>query len=315
MNKSAIIFGLKGYKLTSKEKFLFKKLKPWGIILFSRNVKNLYQLTNLVREVKKIFKDKKYPILIDQEGGKVSRLNKIINLSFFSQNFFGNLHESNDKLFYKVYKTYVDTVCDILNKVGINIDTVPVLDVGRKLTHNVIGTRSFSTNPEKVSKLGKLCVKLFEKNKIATVVKHIPGHGLSKYDSHLNTPFIKSSKKNLIKKDFKPFRQCKSLFAMTAHIVYVNYDATNTATHSKIVVDKIIRGHIKFKGILISDDISMKSLKYKLEDNAIKALQSGCNLVLHCNGRYSEMSKLAKVIPKIDKFTQKKTSDFYKFLR
>ena len=102
---------------------------------------------------------------------------------------------------------------------------------------------------------------------------------------------------------------------MTAHVVFAKYDLNNTATHSKIIIDNVIRKHINFKGLLISDDISMKSLKYKLEMNAIKALQAGCNLVLHCNGNLQEMSRLAKVIPNIDNFTRKKTSHFYKFLR
>ena len=315
MNRKAVIFGIKGYRLTNKEKQLFKKIKPWGIILFSRNIKNISQLKILVNDIKKILRDKKYPILIDQEGGKVSRLNKIINLSFFSQYFFGKLYNKDKKLFYKVYKIYTDKVCDLLNMVGININTVPVLDVTGRKTHNFIGSRSFSQNSEKVSKLGKMCISLHERNRIATVVKHIPGHGMSKYDSHFKTPIVATNKKELFKRDFKPFRICKSLFAMTAHVIYSAYDPDNTATHSKIVIDKVIRDHINFKGLLISDDISMKSLKYKLEKNAIKALQAGCNLVLHCNGNINEMSKLAKVIPKIDNFTQKKTSHFYKFLR
>lgn len=314
MNRKAIIFGVNGYRLTNKEKQLFRKAKPWGIILFSRNIKNISQLKFLTYEIKKITNDKKYPILIDQEGGKVSRLNKIINLSFFSQYFFGKLYNKDKKLFYKIYKIYIDKVSDILKRVGININTVPVLDVIRKKSHNVIGSRSFSENPENVSKLGKICIDLYKKNKIATVVKHIPGHGMSKHDTHYKTSIIKSNRKYLIKNDFKPFRACKSLFAMTAHVVYSVYDADNTVTHSRIIIDKIIRNHINFKGLLISDDISMKSLKYKLEENAIKALRAGCNLVLHCNGKMSEMSKLVKVIPKIDNFTQKKTSDFYKFL-
>ena len=138
---------------------------------------------------------------------------------------------------------------------------------------------------------------------------------MSTSDSHYETPIIKASKKELIKRDFKPFKLSKSLFAMTAHAVYSTYDPNNTATHSKIVINKVIRNHINFKGILISDDISMKSLKYGLEENAIRALRAGCNLVLHCNGNIKEMIKLVKVIPKIDKFTQKKTSHFYKFLR
>ena len=197
---------------------------------------------------------------------------------------------------------------------GININTVPVLDVLRRKTHKVIGNRSFSYNPESVSKIGNICIDLYTKNKIATVVKHIPGHGMSKCDSHYKTPIIKTNKKELIKKDFKPFRACKSLFAMTAHVIYSAYDMYNTATHSKIIINKVIRNHINFKGLLISDDISMKSLKYKVEENAIRALHAGCNLVLHCNGNMNEMIKLSKVIPKIDNFTQKKTSHFYKFL-
>ena len=314
MNRIAVIFGVKGYKLTSKEKQLFKKTKPWGIILFSRNIKNLSQLKILIHDIKKILRDKNYPILIDQEGGKVSRLNKIIDLSLFSQYSFGKLYNKNKKLFYIVYKIYIDKVCGIFKKVGININTAPVLDITRKKTPNFIGSRSFSQNSESVSKLGKLCIDLYKKNRIASVVKHIPGHGMTKHDSHYKTPIITTNRKELFKKDFKPFKLCKSHFAMTAHVVYSVYDPDNTATHSKIILDKIVRNHINFKGLLISDDISMKSLKYKLEKNAVKALHAGCNLVLHCNGNINEMSKLAKVIPKIDNFTQKKTSHFYKFL-
>ena len=314
MNRKAIIFGIKGYQLTNKEKYLFRKEKPWGIILFSRNIKNILQLKNLIGDIKKIFNDKKYPILIDQEGGKVSRLNKIIDLSIFSQNYFTLLYNEDKKLFYNCYKIFINKVCDIFKNVGININITPVLDVRRKGAHKIIGSRSFSENPADVIRLGKLCINLYKKNKIATVVKHIPGQGMSKSDTHYKMPIIKTDKKELIKKDFKPFRVCKSFFAMTAHVIYSVYDFDNTATHSKIIIDKIIRNHINFKGLLISDDISMKSLKYELEENATKALQAGCNLVLHCNGKMSEMSKLVKVIPKIDNFTQKKTSDFYKFL-
>ena len=293
---------------------MFKKTKPWGIILFSRNIKSVSQLKSLIDDIKKTFNHKKCPVLIDVEGGKVSRLNKIIDLSNFSQDYFANLYKRNKKLFSIHYKIYINTVCNIFKKVGININTVPVLDIRRNKSHNIIGTRSFSKNPAIVSKLGSLCIDFYKKNKIATVVKHIPGHGLSKCDSHFKTPIIRTSKKELVEKDFKPFKACKSLFAMTAHAIYSMYDSNNTATHSKIIVNQVIRNHINFKGILISDDISMKSLKYSLEENAHKALHAGCNLILHCNGNIREMNKLAKVIPRIDKLTQKKTSHFYKFL-
>ena len=315
MNRIAIIFGIRKHKLTTKEKLLFRKKKPWGIILFSRNIKNIFQLKKLVDDIKKFFKDKKYPILIDQEGGKVSRLNKIIDLSIFSQNFFGESYIKDKKLFSNHYRIHINTICDILKNVGVNINTVPVLDVRRKKSHNIIGSRSFSENSTIVSNLGKLCIDFYEKNKIGTVIKHIPGLGLSKCDSHYKTPIINANKEELFKKDFKPFKVSKSLFAMTAHAIYSKYDSHNTATHSKIVIKEVIRNHMNFKGILMSDDISMKSLKYSVEENAIKALHAGCNLVLHCNGNIREMSKLIKVIPRIDKFTQKKTSQFYKFLR
>ena len=315
MNRKAVIFGIKSHQLSKKEKSFLKKTQPWGIILFSRNVKNFLQLRNLINDIKKIMKDEKYPILIDIEGGKVSRLNKIIDLSSFSQSYFAELYNKDKKIFLRHYKIYINTVCGALRNVGININTVPVLDVRRIKAHNVIGSRSFSTDSTKVSKMGNLCIDFYKKNKIATVIKHIPGHGLSKCDSHYKTPIINADKKELIKKDFKPFKLCKSLFAMTAHAVYSKYDPDNTATHSKIIINNVIRNHINFQGILISDDISMKSLKYRLEENATKALQAGCNLVMHCNSNIKEMSRLAKVIPKIDKFTQKKTSHFYKFLR
>ena len=158
------------------------------------------------------------------------------------------------------------------------------------------------------------CINFHEGNKIATVIKHIPGLGLSKTDTHYKMPIIKASKKELIKTDFKTFRSCESFFAMTAHVVYSIYDSNNTATHSKTIINKVIRKHINFKGLLISDDISMKSLKYNLQKNATKALHAGCNLVLHCNGNIKEMRKLVKVIPRVDNFTKKKTSHFYKFL-
>ena len=314
MNRKAIIFGIKGTELTTEERYLLKTGKPWGIILFSRNIKNFFQLKYLVNDIKKSINDKNYPILIDQEGGKVSRLNKIIDLSLFSQGYFGKLYKSDKKFFYHHYKLYVDRVCDIIKEVGININTVPVLDVRRKNGHNVIGNRSFSSDPATVSKMGKLCINLYNKNRVATVIKHIPGHGLSKSDSHYNLPTVKAKKKELITKDFKPFRMNQSLLAMTAHVIYNSYDPIYTATHSKIVINDVIRKYIGFKGILISDDILMKALRYGLKNNAIRALDAGCNLILHCNGNIREMSKLTKIIPKIDKFTQKKTSDLYKFL-
>ena len=314
MKRKAIIVGIRGIKLSSEEIYLLKKEKPWGVILFSRNIKNLTQLKKLIIDIKNCIKDKNYPILIDQEGGRVSRLNKIIDLSIFSQGFFGNFYKNDRKTFYDYYKIYIDTVCEIIKKVGININTVPVLDVRRKNSHSIIGNRSFSSDASIVSKMGNLCINLYSKNKIATVIKHIPGHGLSKCDSHHKLPVINTKKNELIKKDFKPFKNCKSLFAMTAHVIYSVYDPIYTATHSKIIINDIIRKKLKFRHLLISDDICMKALKYGLKENVIKSLKAGCNLILHCNGNINEMRIIANNVPKIDDFVIKKTSQFYKFL-
>ena len=202
----------------------------------------------------------------------------------------------------------------ILKYMGININTVPVLDIIKKDTHKIISDRSFSKNKKIVSKLGQLCIKFYKNNKIATVIKHIPGHGSAKKDSHYFTPIVKNSKKNLNANDFAPFKKCKSFFAMTAHVIFNSYDARNTATHSKIIIKSLIRKKFGFKGIIISDDISMKALKFNIKTNATKALDAGCNLVLHCNANIQQMERLIKVVPNIDTFTYKKTSDFYNFL-
>ena len=314
MNRKAIIVGIRKEKLTLEEKSFLTREKPWGVILFSRNIKDLNQLKSLVGSIKYIFKDKKYPIIIDQEGGRVSRLNKILDFSLFSQGYFGNIYKNNNNFFLRSYYIYVDAVCNILKDVGININTSPVLDVKEKVSSNFINDRSFSHDPYIVSKIGKLCIDLYQKNKIGTVTKHIPGHGGTDIDSHFATPIIKKSKKELLKKDFKPFKDCKSFFTMTAHAIYKSYDPKNVCTHSAIIINNLIRKKIKFQGIIISDDISMKALKFNLVKNTVKALDAGCNLILHCNGNIKEMKLLSKVIPKIDKFTQKKTAQFYKFL-
>ena len=312
--RKSFITGVKGTKLNEKEIYFLKKYKPWGVILFSRNIKSINQTYKLTSQIKKIFKDENYPILIDEEGGKVSRLNKLIDNSIFSAEFFNNLYIKDKKKFYTYYNVYVKQICYLLNLLGININTVPVLDVKRRITNKVIGNRSFSSNPFVVSKLGKICIKKYHENRIGTVIKHIPGHGLSKVDSHNKLPIIKESINLLNKIDFLPFKKQNSFLAMTAHIVYSSIDSKNTATHSQKVIN-IIRKKIGFKNIIMSDDISMKSLKYSITKNTTQAFNSGCNLVLHCNGKYKEMLIVAKNSPLLSTFIIKKTSQLLNIIR
>ncbi len=312
--RRSFIIGIKGIKLSKKEVFFLKKYKPWGIILFSRNIKTIYQTQKLTSHIKKLFKDKNYPILIDEEGGQVSRLNKFIDNSIFSAEFFSNLYTKDKKKFYIYYNIYVKQIAYLLNLLGININTVPVLDVRRKITNNVIGNRSFSSNPFQVSKLGKICINKFHENSIGTVVKHIPGHGLSKVDSHNKLPIVNHNSDLLNKIDFFPFKKQNAFLAMTAHIVYTSIDKKNTATHSKKIIN-IIRKKIGFKNLIMSDDISMKALKYSISKNTTQAFKAGCNLVLHCNGKYKEMLMVAKNAPLLSNFVIKKTSQLMNIIR
>ena len=314
MNRKAIIISISGLELSKKEKNLIKKEKPWGVILFKRNIKSLDQIIRLVQSIRKTIKDKKYPILLDEEGGRVTRLSNLFDNSIYSQNYFGRLYEKNKSIGSSVFQNYIFSLSLVLKKIGININTVPVLDLLHQNKHKIIGDRSFSSNPYIVSNLGEICVQNYKKNKIGTIIKHIPGHGRSNSDSHYKLPVIKEKLQILKKTDFKCFKNNKSFFAMTAHILYKKLDKKNCATHSKKIINEIIRKEIGFKGILISDDISMKALKRDIYKNALLSLNAGCNLVLYCSGKVSENNKLLKIMPYIDEFTKKKTSEFYKFL-
>ena len=312
-NRRSFIIGLSTHHLLLKEKKFLKKYKPWGVILFSRNISSINQTKKLTNDVRKIFNDNKYPILIDQEGGRVSRIEKFIDTSTFTGDFFGKIYKKNNKHFKIYYKVFNNQISLILKEIGININTVPVLDLRRNKFNDIVGDRSFGSDPKIVSKIGDYCIELLHNNNIGAVIKHIPGHGLTNIDSHISTPIVRKDIKRLLKEDFYPFKNKKSLFAMTAHIIYQNIDKINTATHSKKII-KIIREKIKFKNIIISDDISMKSLKFSIEKNTEKAFTAGCNLVLHCNGKYNEMISVANKSPKLSNFLIKKTSQFYKII-
>ena len=312
-NRRSFITGIKSTTLSLKEKKFLQQYKPWGVILFSRNIISLKQAKKLTDQIKKIFKDKNYPILIDQEGGRVNRLKEIFNAESLSGEFFGKLYLEDKKKFYSYYKIFIKQTSFLLKSIGVNINTLPVLDLRLKGSSSIIGDRSFSKDPKIVSQIGDICINSFHSNNIGTVIKHIPGHGLAKVDSHKLTPVVNKNLKYLIKNDFSTFKKKLSLFAMTAHIIYKDIDKTNTATHSKKII-QLIRNNIKFKNIIMSDDISMKSLKCSIKVNTLRAFNAGCDLVLHCNGNIKEMSDVAINSPLISRFIIKKTSQFYKII-
>jgi beta-N-acetylhexosaminidase len=312
----AIIFGIDSFKLNLNEINFFKKYKPWGIILFSRNIKNLEQVKNLTTSIKDLFKDKNFPILIDQEGGMVNRFKNIINLENYNAKYFGDIY-NNDPKFYSKFDKFLKINISILKYCGININTVPVLDLFNADKKNVIGNRSFSTNYKIVVKLSKYLIKSYKKSGLETVIKHIPGHGCTSIDSHFALPQVNLSLDYLKNNDFRTFKKVNSYLAMTAHILYKNIDPTRCATQSKKIINDIIRKYLSFRGILMSDDICMKALSGSMLKNAKLSLDAGCNVLLHCNGNLDQMKKLSLIVPEIDNFTNKLTkkikANFYKF--
>ena len=315
MKRKALIISLNAEKLSKKEKLILsKKEKPWGVILFKRNLKSFKQVKKLTSSIRSLTKDPKYPILVDEEGENVSRLKDLINHNI-SAHFFGNLYKHDKDFCLKLYKAYISALCKNLKHLGININTIPVLDVLRANTNKIIGKRSFGGEKRIIKILGNFTIKNLHLNKVLGVIKHVPGHGSSIFDSHKTMPKVNLSLKRLNDIDFYPFKDSQAKLAMTAHILYSKIDKKNVATHSKKIIKNIIRHKIGFKGILISDDISMKALKYDLVINAKKSLEAGCNLALYCGGNSFVNQKLIKSLPNIDKFTQKKTSEIYNFLR
>ena len=210
MSKKAIITSISNIKLTIKEKKLLKKYSPWGIILFRRNIKNYQQLKKLILSIRRVTKDKNYPILIDEEGGAVTRLYSIFSNKIFSQRFFGNLYEKNNIVGKNLYKYYINQLCIHFKDIGININTVPVLDKLYPFTNVFLKERIYSSKIDTIKSLSNICIKTYNKNKISTVIKHIPGHGLAKSDSHKKLPIVNKSIKYLLQNDFKCFQNKES---------------------------------------------------------------------------------------------------------
>tara|TARA_B100000029_G_scaffold435906_1_gene450224 strand:- start:17835 stop:18791 length:957 start_codon:yes stop_codon:yes gene_type:complete len=303
-----IIFGIKGLKLNDKEKKLFIKSNPLGFILFERNCKNINQLKKLINELKKITDHNHTMIMIDQEGGRVSRLKEPNWKTFPSSQYFGKKAEHNLDLAKKLVFNNAKKISKDLKKLGINMNCAPVLDVLYDFTNKIIGDRSFSFDPNIVSELSKEYCNGLKINNVLPIIKHIPGHGASKFDTHLVTSKVNLSLSELEKKDFIPFKKLnKEKAAMISHIIYTKIDS-KAACESKKIVNKIIRKKIGFKGLLFSDDINMKALKGSLKNKVRSILSSGCEVILHCNGNIDQMNKIQSVIPFMKSNVLKKIS-------
>lgn len=292
-NHLPVIFGCSGHKLTVPEIEFFNQHKPYGYILFARNIDHPDQVRALVQQMKAISGDT-CPILIDQEGGRVARLKPPHWPEFKSMQ--ALLQEAGQSAEQGVYDNALH-LGQVLHDLGITVNCAPVCDLKLPGAHDIIGDRSFGDDPEKVACYAKQMCQGLRDAGIMPIIKHIPGHGRALVDSHENLPVVDASLDLLEQTDFKVFRLLKDehCWAMTAHIVYQALDAHHPVTLSESVI-YYIREHIGFSGVLISDDLSMKALKGNLDELARQALAAGCDLVLHCNGKMDEMELVVKGI-------------------
>lgn len=298
LTPKAVIFGCAGTSLTLQERAFFKTHQPLGFIVFARNIDNPEQVKLLITELKSTVAHKNPPILIDQEGGRVARLQPPHWKAYPAATIFGDMAAASQDLAKAKAATYENfsAIAQDLKELGITVDCAPLLDLQVEGSDQIIGDRSFSSDPKITGTLGLEVMRALEDQGIASIIKHVPTHGPADCDSHLELPRVTLTHQEL-KPHFEPFRMCQNApWAMTAHIIYDAFDPENPATQSRLVINDIIRGEIGFQGILVSDDIGMKALSGTFKERAQKALRAGCDIVLHCSGDMDEMRDTVEAI-------------------
>lgn len=304
---AAAIVGIEGEKLTAAEKKLFKEKNPLGFILFARNIKDKKQVKELVKSLHKAVGREEVPILIDQEGGRVQRLNAPEWLQYPAAQSFGDAFLKDFADGKEKARATTEAIAKDLTALGINVNCSPVLDVLTPETHDVIGDRAFGKDPSIVAALGDIVAQEYIKNRVIPIIKHIPGHGRAKADSHEELPVVDALHEDMHRRDFYPFHEvgtaiyAEAVWAMTAHVIYSDIDDQLPATCSRKVVFDIIRKEIGFRGFLLSDDLEMKALGHLGDIRARQrlAIRAGCDAVLHCSGDLENMSSMLSETPKM----------------
>lgn len=290
---SAAIYGCSGHKLTAEERAFFAETKPWGFILFRRNVDSPDQVKALVDELRDSIGRDDAPVLIDQEGGRVQRLGpphwpKYPPGAAYLQAT-GNVAAARE-----LVRLGARLIAHDLRALGITVDCVPVLDVPVPGAHDIIGDRAYAQDPATVAQLGRAAAEGLLAGGVLPIIKHIPGHGRAFSDSHHDLPVVETDLETLDAWDFAPFKALSDMpMAMTAHVVFTAVDAKRPATTSRKGI-RLMREHLGFAGLIMSDDLSMKALSGTLTERAEQSLKAGCDVVLHCNGDLDEMRQVAE---------------------
>ncbi len=302
-----------GLSLTADEAAIFKDLDPFGFILFARNCQSPSQLKRLTDEMKKAVGREDVPIFIDQEGGRVCRLNPEYWRKPPSGEALLTLFRKDSEMGLVAAKINARLMADELRSLGISVNCYPLLDLYFSGADKVIGDRSYGENGDIVAKLGEAACEGLLSGGVLPVIKHIPGHGRATVDSHIDLPLVETSRDILSRTDFGPFKALNHMpLAMTAHVVYSAIDAINPATLSEKVIRQVIREEIGFKGVLISDDVNMKALSGNPSANAKQALRAGCDLILHCNAPLTERREVLEALYDVNVASENWIADMFK---
>jgi beta-N-acetylhexosaminidase len=294
MTRTRAIYGCLGTELSADERAFYADAKPWGFILFARNIADRAQGKRLVASLRDTIGDARAPVLIDQEGGRVARLRPPQWPARPAAQRFALLHDDAPEAAHEAAYLNARLIAHDLAELGINVDCVPVLDVPVVGADAVIGDRAYGSDPSVIIDLGRAMIEGMIEGGVLPVMKHIPGHGRATADTHHELPHVTTSREELSASDFVTFRSLSDCpMAMTAHVVYEAIDAQRPATTSPRVIKEIVRGEIGFQGLLMSDDLSMNALAGTLAGRAKASLFAGCDVVLHCNGRMDEMQAVA----------------------
>jgi beta-N-acetylhexosaminidase len=294
----AFIAGCAGTALSPEEVAFFRAAEPWGLILFRRNIGSPEDVLRLTSAFREAVGRADAPVLVDQEGGRVQRLASPHWRAYPAARRLAALGDGDPIVRREMIRLSARLIAHDLLSVGITVDCLPVLDVPVPGSHDIIGDRAYDADPRMIAILGRAAAEGLLAGGVLPVIKHMPGHGRARADSHEALPVVEASREELEERDFLPFRILADMpCAMTAHVVYTALDSQAPATTSKLVFESVIRGRIGFDGLVMSDDISMKALTGGLGQRAAAAIAAGCDVALYCHGVMAEMEEVAASVP------------------
>src|SRR3954468_21470026 len=300
MNTRAFITGVAGTELNAAEREFIRSQRPWGFILFKRNVETPAQVATLIKELRQELGQPEAPVLIDQEGGRVQRLAPPHWPVYPAGAGFGKLYDTDPALGLAAARLSARLIAADLDDLGVTGDCLPLADTPVAGANAVIGDRAYGAEPGKVAAIARAVTEGLEQGGILPVLKHIPGHGRATADTHLDLPVVDTPRAELERTDFAPFKSLADLpMAMTAHVVFSALDPAQPATTSATIIEQVIRGVIGFQGLLMSDDVSMSALAGSIAERSHAIISAGCDMVLHCNGKLDEMREVAREVPEL----------------